>query len=64
MTFWKDFDGQLEEVSRRVNHMSKAQLRHRMRLVEMWAPQQGYYILDVGCGQGGSTEVFSSELQR
>ena len=62
MTFWKDFDGQLEEVSRCVNHTSKAQLRHRMRLVEMWDPQQGDCILDVGCGQGGSTEVLAAAV--
>ena len=62
MTFWQDFDKQLDEISNCVNHTTTAQLRHRMALVEMWAPQPGDSVLDVGCGQGGSTEVLAAAV--
>ena len=51
MTSWQDFDKQLDEISECVNHTTRAQLRHRMAMVEMWAPQAGDSILDVGCGK-------------
>ena len=62
MTSWQDFDKQLDEISECVNHTTRAQLRHRMAMVEMWAPQAGDSILDVGCGQGGSTEVLAAAV--
>ena len=62
MTSWQDFDKQLDEISGCVNHTTRAQLRHRMAMVEMWAPQAGDSILDVGCGQGGSTEVLAAAV--
>ena len=35
------------------------QIAHRMELVEMWQPQQGAQILEVGCGQAETTTVLA-----
>ncbi len=62
MTFWTDFDAQLEEMSRFAVHTSTAQLTHRMALVEMWAPQIGDTVLEVGCGQADMTQVLAAAV--
>jgi len=35
------------------------QIAHRMELVEMWQPQSGAHILEVGCGQAETTTVLA-----
>ncbi len=41
------------------SHTTSAQLRHRMALVEYWAPKAGDRVLEVGCGQGDCTVVLA-----
>ena len=57
--YWTDVDRQLHEIAGSVNHTSAAQLRHRMALVEYWAPAPGGRVLEVGCGQGDCTAVLA-----
>jgi ubiquinone/menaquinone biosynthesis C-methylase UbiE len=38
------------------------QIAHRMRLVEMWAPEVGSRVLEVGCGQGDTTTVLATAV--
>ena len=57
--YWTDADRQLGEIAGSVNHTSAAQLRHRMALVEYWAPAPGDRALEVGCGQGSCTAVLA-----
>ncbi len=58
-SYWTDVDRQLDEMARIVNHTSAAQLRHRMALVEYWAPARGNRVLETGCGQGACTAVLA-----
>ena len=62
MSVWSNFDASLEEISRCVNHTSNAQLKHRMALVEMWAPEPGDQVLEVGCGQGDTTIALAAAV--
>ena len=57
--YWTDADRQLGEIAGSVNHTSPAQLRHRMALVEYWAPAPGDRVLEIGCGQGTCTAVLA-----
>ena len=57
--YWTNLDRQLGEIAGSVNHSSAAQLRHRMALVEYWAPAPGDRVLEVGCGQGSCTAVLA-----
>ena len=57
--YWTDIAGQLGEISSSVNHTTEAQLRHRMALVEFWAPSPGGRVLEIGCGQGDCTAVLA-----
>ena len=57
--YWTDIAGQLGEISSSVSHTTEAQLRHRMALVEFWAPSPGGRVLEIGCGQGECTAVLA-----
>ena len=57
--YWTDIARQLGEIAGSVNHTTEAQLRHRMALVELWAPAPGDRVLEVGCGQGECTAVLA-----
>ena len=50
---------QLEEIASNFGHTTAAQLRHRMSLVEFWAPKAGDRVLEIGCGQGDCTVVLA-----
>ena len=52
----------IQTISRWVNHTSRAQLIHRMALVEFWAPQLGDRILEVGCGHGDTTVALAEAV--
>ena len=54
-SYWTDSEKQLRDMARIARHTTEAQLRHRMALVEFWAPRQGDKVLEVGCGQGDCT---------
>ena len=58
-TYWTDIDAQLEDIASCVNHTTRAQPKHRMALVEFWAPRPGDRLLEIGCGQGDCTVVLS-----
>lgn len=36
------------------------QLDHRMTLVDLWSPESGDHILEIGCGQGETTVVLAA----
>ena len=57
--YWTDIAQQLSEIASSVNYTTEAQLRHRMALVEFWAPAPGDQVLEVGCGQGDCTTVLA-----
>ncbi len=40
----------------------KTQIAHRLKLVEFWSPQDGDRILEIGCGQGGTTIVLADAV--
>lgn len=52
----------IQTISRWVNHTSRAQLNHRMALVEFWAPEPGDRVLEVGCGQGDTTVALAAAV--
>ena len=55
-------DARLHELAGLAAHTSEAQLRHRMVLVEFWAPRPGDRVLEVGCGQGDTTVVLADAV--
>ena len=57
--YWTDMEQQLKEIASNVSHTTETQLRHRMALVEFWAPKPGDRVLEVGCGQGDCTVVLA-----
>ena len=52
----------LEEMARSLSFTSRPQLRHRLALVETWAPQPGHHVLEVGCGQGDTTVALAEAV--
>jgi len=44
------------------NEEKSLQLRHRIALVNMWAPSMGDCVLEVGCGQGETTIVLAATV--
>ena len=38
------------------------QLRHRIALVNIWAPGPGAHVIEVGCGQGETTAVLAATV--
>ena len=42
--------------------IDRIQTAHRLKLVQFWSPNQGDKILEIGCGQGGTTVVLAAAV--
>ena len=62
MSTWNEQELRLKEIMSSVNHTTEPQIRHRMELVDTWAPRLGDRILEIGCGQGDTTVVLAQAV--
>lgn len=62
MTCFDYFESRFQHISKCVYKTSEVQLRHRMTLVQMWAPKPGDHVLDVGCGHGETTVALAEAV--
>ena len=62
MAYWDDPKSNLERIARCLSYTSRRQLKHRMALVETWAPEPGQHVLEVGCGHGDTTAVLAEAV--
>ena len=52
----------IQTISRWVNHASRAQLHHRIALVEFWAPETGDRVLELLATSTNGTPCYPRDL--